>query len=87
MCIRDRSFTDHIVLALTATREIGDGIGINDGDVVGAGEGDDERTAVGSTVVISNGVADGDVLGVTSSAALVGGISWVEGPGAVGVDG
>ena len=79
---------DGVVGVLSTTREIGDSIGINDGDVVGAaGECDDERAAVGGAVVISNGVVDGDVLGVTSSEALVGGISWVKGPGAVGVDG
>ena len=69
---------DGVVGVLSTTREIGDGIGINDGDVVGAGECDDERAAVGSAVVISNLIVDGDVLGVTSSEALVGGISWIE---------
>ena len=46
------SFADHIILTLTAAREIGGGGDVNNRDVVGAGECDDERAGVRSTVVV-----------------------------------
>ena len=63
-------FGDGVEGVLTAAGEIGDGGGINDGDVVGSGECDDERAGARCTVVVGDLIVDGDLLGVTSSEAL-----------------
>ena len=80
-------FGDGVGGVLSAAGEIGEGGGINDRDVVGACECDDEGAAIGCTVVIGNGIVNGDLLGVTCSEALVSGIGRVKGSGAGGVDG
>ena len=69
------------------SRESGDGGGINDGDVVGAGEGDGEGALSRGTVVIGDGVVDVDGLSGAFCESLIGVIGWVEGPGAIGIDG
>ena len=81
------SAADDVILALATSRESGDGGGINDRDVVSTGEGDGEGALSRCAVVVGDGVVDVDGLSGAFCESLIGVIAWVEGPGAIGVDG
>ena len=57
------------------------------GSVVGAGESDEEGAGIGEASSVLDLVVNGDGLDLTFCQSVVGGISGVKGPGAIGADG
>ena len=60
---------------------------ISDRFVVGTGDIDDKGALRRAAFAIGDAVVNGDGLRVVSSEGLLGGIGWIESPGAIGVDG
>ena len=59
---------------------------LNDRDVVGAREIDGEGAGAGFAGAIGDGVVNGDGACFTFGQIVVGGVSWIEGPRAIGID-
>ena len=79
-------FGDGVGVVLTTAREAGLDAGER-GSVVGACESDDEGGLIRSAVGVSDGVVDGEFEDFTVGEGLIGGVGWIEFPGAVGIDG
>ena len=56
------------------------------GSIISAGEFDRERALIGSTLIISNGVADVDDSGLVFRKIVVASIGWIEQPRAISID-